>query len=67
MTGPSVTFTGSEVSLVIGVLAAALPKMCPDDYEVADLMIDRAVASIGCALAPDIQARIAELRARGRQ
>lgn len=61
---PTVTYTGNEVALVAGIIAASLPALGQADYEVADLMLDRALASLPRPLAADLEERIARLRDR---
>ena len=58
----SVTYTGEEVALVAGFIAAALPALAPDDFEVADLLLERALAVMPRPLAPDLAQRLAQLR-----
>jgi len=65
MTISTVTYTGDEVAIVAGLIAACLPALDPADYEVADLMLDRAIAAMNPPLAPDIEARLILLRAKG--
>lgn len=64
MTTPSVTFTGDEVALVAGLIASALPGLGPEDFEVADLLLDRALAVMPRPLAVDLATRIEQLRQR---
>ena len=64
MTIPSVTYTGTEVALVAGFIARALPVLDARDYEVADLLLDRALAALPQEVAPDIMAEINRLRGR---
>lgn len=64
MDNPSVTFTGIEVALVVAMIADSLPHLGRDDYEVADLMLDKAMGALHRPLAPDIEARLAALRHR---
>lgn len=61
---PSVTYTGTEVALVAGCIALALPDLTADDYDVLDLMLDRALSALPQPLAPDLEVRIALLRKR---
>lgn len=42
---PSVTFTGEEVCLIAGLLTNSLRQLSGPDYEVADLMLDKALAA----------------------
>lgn len=64
MTVPSVTYTGTEVALIAGFIARALPVLQPQDYEVADLLLDRALTALPQEVAPDIMAEINRLRGR---
>lgn len=66
MTLPTVTYTGEEVALVAAFIALALPLIEPADFEVADLLLDRALSALPGARAPDLMARIAALREEGR-
>jgi hypothetical protein len=61
---PSVTFTGTEVALVAGCIAKMLPELDAQDFEVLDLLLERALAALPQPLAPDLQAAIAKLRQR---
>jgi hypothetical protein len=61
---PSVTYTGEEVALVAGFIAAALPALGPEDFELADLLLDRALAVMPRPLAVDLALRIEQLRQR---
>ncbi|MEJ7831362.1 MAG: hypothetical protein WKF79_00470 [Nocardioides sp.] len=64
MTAPSVTYTGGEVAFLAGFIAASLPSLNDQDFDVADLMLDRALGALTQPLAPDIADRIAALRVR---
>lgn len=64
---PTVTYTGMEVVLVTAMIAGSLPDLDQDDYEIADLMLDKAMASLPQPLAPDLEAKIARLRTRPNQ
>lgn len=66
MTAPSVTYTGEEVALVAGFIASCLPALNSDDYEVADLLLDRALAAMPQPIGPDLATRIEQLRAARR-
>lgn len=59
---PSVTYTGDEVALVAGFIAACLPFLDQADFDVADLLLDKALASLPQPLAPDLEECIARLR-----
>lgn len=61
---PSVTYTGEEVALVAGFIAAALPALGTEDFELADLLLDRALAVMPRPLAVDLALRIEQLRQR---
>jgi hypothetical protein len=61
---PTVTYTGEEVALVAGFIAAALPTLNQDDFEIADLLLDRALAVMPRPLAVDLATRIEQLRQR---
>lgn len=60
----SVTYTGEEVALVAGMIASCLPVLDQADYEVADLLLERALAVMPRPLNPDLAFRIAKLRQR---
>lgn len=60
----SVTYTGTEVALVAGCLARALPMLDQNDFDVVDLLLDRALAALPQPLAPDLDVHIAMLRKR---
>lgn len=60
----SVTFSGEEVGLIAGCIAAALPSLDPADYEVCDLMLERALAALSEPLSPEAAALIERQRAR---
>lgn len=62
MTAPSVTFTGEEVAIVASLIAGTLPQLDESDFEVADLLLDRALAVLPRPLPPDLAARIERLR-----
>lgn len=61
---PTVTYTGEEVALVAGFIAAALPALDQPDFDVADLLLDRALAVMPRPLAVDLALRIELLRQR---
>jgi hypothetical protein len=61
---PSVTYTGEEVALVAGFIALALPALGPADFDVADVLLDRALGALPGPVAPDLAARIEQLRRR---
>lgn len=63
MSTPSVTYTGSEVALVAALIASGLPSLNESDFDVADLMLERALGAMP-SLSPDNAARIAALRER---
>lgn len=62
MTVPSVTFTGTEVVLVAGLIARSLRVLQPDDREVCELLLDRALAALPWQVSPDIMVEINRLR-----
>jgi len=59
---PSVTYTGTEVALLAGIIAGALPTLDDADFEVADLLLDKAMAALPRPMAPGIEAQIDRLR-----
>lgn len=61
---PSVTFTGNEVALVAGLIASGLPYLEQADFDVADLLLDRALGALSEPLSSDVRQRIEQLRAR---
>ncbi len=67
MGAPSVTYTGTEVALLAGIIAGALPDLDDSDFEVADLLLDKALAALPRPLAPDMEAQIARLRLTPRE
>lgn len=58
------TYTGEEIALVAGCIAITLPSTSDQDFEVLDLLLDRALAAMPQPLAPDLALKIAALRAR---
>lgn len=64
---PSVTYTGAEVALLAGIIAGALPSLDDSDFEVADLLLDKAMAALPRPLAPELDAQIARLRLTPRE
>ncbi len=62
MGSPSVTFSGTEVALVAGMIAISLPSLSGSDFEVADLMLDKALAAIPRPISPALEDHIARLR-----
>lgn len=64
MTTPSVTYTGEEVAIVAGLIASGLPSLNDQDFDVADLLLERALAALPRPLSPDLNTRIATLRDR---
>lgn len=64
MTNPAVTYTGEEVALIAGFITAALPYLDPADYEVADLLLERALAVLPRPLSPDVAALLERHRRR---
>lgn len=61
----SVTYTGEEVALVAGAIASCLPALGQDDFDVLDLLLERALAAMPQPISPDLAIRIAALRQRG--
>jgi hypothetical protein len=59
---PSVIFTGAEVALVAGALAAVMPALSEDDFQVVDILLDRALAALPRPLPLDLAVMIARLR-----
>jgi hypothetical protein len=59
---PSVTYTGAEVALLAGIIAGALPALDDADFEVADLLLDKAMAALPRPIAPELEEHIARLR-----
>lgn len=55
----SVTYTGTEVGFIVGALVRVLPTADDRDFEVLDLMLERALAVMPRPLAPDLAASIA--------
>lgn len=62
MTLPSVTYTGEEVALVAGFITVALPALGPADFEVADLLLERALAAMPKPMSPDLAALVERYR-----
>lgn len=60
---PKVTYSGAEVALLAGIIAGALPSLDDADFEVADLLLDKAMAALPRPIAPELEAQIARLRA----
>lgn len=63
---PSVTYTGEEVALVAGFIVVALPLLDDRDFEVADLLLERALAAMPAPLSADLASKIELIRRRGR-
>lgn len=61
---PRVVYTGEEVAIVAGLIAAALPKMEDEDFDVADLLLDKALAGLPQPLSPDLAEKIEHQRTR---
>lgn len=59
----SVTYSGAEVAVLVGIIAGALPALYDADFEVADLLLDKAMAALPRPIAPELEARITRLRA----
>lgn len=64
MSNPSVTYTGEEVALVAAFITVALPALDPADYEVADLLLERALAAFPAALSPEVAQTVDRYRKR---
>lgn len=64
MSNPSVTYTGEEVALIAAFITVALPALDPADYEVADLLLERALAAFPDALSPEVAQRVDRYRKR---
>ncbi|MBS67280.1 MAG: hypothetical protein Tp170SUR191951_77 [Prokaryotic dsDNA virus sp.] len=62
MAAPTVTFSGAEVALLAGIIAGALPALDESDFDVADLLLDKALAALPRPIAPDLGNKIAHLR-----
>lgn len=62
---PSVTYSGEEVALVAGAIALCLPALGQDDFDVLDLLLERALAAMPQPISPDLAILIAALRQRG--
>lgn len=62
MGAPTVTYTGAEVALLAGIIAGALPSLDDADFEVADLLLDKAMAALPRPMAPGLEAQINRLR-----
>ena len=64
MTIPSVTFTGTEVAILAGLIAGSLPTLEDDDWDVADLLLDKALAALPQPLSGDLAAKIEHQRVK---
>lgn len=64
MSNPSVTYTGTEVAILAGALAGALPTLADDDWEVTDLLLERALAALPQPLAAEVARKIEHQRVR---
>ena len=64
MTIPSVTFTGTEVAILAGLIAGALPTLEDDDWDVADLLLDKALAALPQPLSDALATKIERQRIR---
>jgi hypothetical protein len=58
----AVVFEGEEVGRVAGFIARALPLLDGDEFELADLMLDKALAGMDGRIAPDLQVALDKLR-----
>jgi hypothetical protein len=61
---PSVTYTGTEVAILAGIIAGTLPTLEDDDWDVADLLLDRALAALPQPLSAELAAKIERQRIR---
>lgn len=64
VTNPSVTFTGTEVAILAGLIAGSLPTLEDDDFEVADHLLDKALAGLAQPLSDELAAKIERQRVR---
>lgn len=55
---PSVTFTGTEVALLAGVIARALSVLDEEDFDVVDLMLERTLAAMPQPVSPELMKAI---------
>lgn len=62
MGAPSVTYTGAEVAILAGIIAGALPTLGGDDFDVAEHLLDKALAALPRPLPPEIETHVARLR-----
>lgn len=58
----AVLFEGEEVARVAGFIARALPFLTGDEFELADLMLEKALAGMEGRIAQDLQDVIDRLR-----
>lgn len=61
----AVTFTGEEVAILAACLCSVLPHVNEADFEVVDLMLDRALAALPGAVSPATHELIEKRRAAG--
>lgn len=61
MTG-RVEYTGDEIALLAGILAGALPTLDDEDFDVADLLLEKALAALPWPMPPDLAAKIEHQR-----
>jgi hypothetical protein len=62
----SVTYTGHEVAHLVGVIAKALPS-AGRDFDLYDLMLEKALAGLSGPLDAEVWAAIDGLREEGRR
>src|SRR3546814_1412756 len=58
----SVIYAGPEVALLAGILAGALPRLDDEDFEVADMLLEKALAALPHPMPPDLAAKIEHQR-----
>ena len=61
MTG-RVEYTGDEIALLAGILAGALPTLDDEDFDVADLLLEKALAALPWPMPPVLAAKIEHQR-----
>lgn len=61
---PSVTYTGTEVAILAGIIAGSLPTLADDDWEVADLLLEKALAALPQPLSDGLATKIEHQRVR---
>src|SRR3546814_931054 len=58
----SVIYAGPEVALLAGILAGALPRLDDEDFEVADMLLEKALAALPHPMPQDLAAKIEHQR-----